>query len=1004
MAPANDSGNWLERRSLRAKMIIAFGALIALMLAMGAASLLSHRRALATVEVFLARDNRIAELSLTSSVALMRARRNEKDFLLKVGEYGYDEARSRYLTLVQSALATVRQDVHAIAYLATEAEVQEQTDAIVRVCDQYEAEFVRVAALYGRLGHHNSGLEGAFRVQAHQIEELLDTHGAAPQLKLALLNERRHEKDFIMRGSTTYAAQFDAASAEFDAAVRRASLAAPVRQQLLSLNSVYRTVFHQYVDTAAAIETVSQSYLMALHRLEPMLEQLHAHAGNAAAVTLAELYRQSKETAWTLTIVTAGAILAGAAIAMVIGRGIDRTLRECVDFAGRIAGGNLSARLRAGRHELGVLSDSMNRMADSLQQASNRQLAQELELRRLNRALLVLSQCNETLVRATDEGELLNEICQHMVDVGGYRLAWVGLAANDEDKRIVMAAHAGSDRDYIEALQLSWGEDSRRNGISGAAIRRNEAVVARHIALDPAFALWRADAIKRGFAACTGLPLCARGVVLGSLCIYSERGDTFDLDELKVLRELADDLAFGIVTLRAAAERARFEQELERHATYDTLTGLANRFTLEARLVQSIADARRSGGKVVTMFIDLDRFKVINDTLGHAVGDNVLVEVARRLESTVRESDTVARLGGDEFVVFLTNVETAADAAGVAAKIVAQMDTPMWSGGQDIRPAASIGISIFPDDGADASAVIRSADLAMYDAKSLGGNTYRFYAPEMNARMAARFAMDAELRGALERGELMMYYQPQLSLGDGRVTGAEALIRWSHPQKGMVAPAHFIPLAEETGLIVPIGEWVIDTVCAQIRAWIDAGLTVIPVAVNLSAHQFRQESLVPLVQRALARNSLPPQLLELEITESAVMHNVDTAVATLSQLRALGVGLSLDDFGTGYSSLAYLKRFPIDQLKIDQSFVRDITSDPDDAAICNAVIGLAHNLRMTVIAEGVETEAQMHYLRRHNCDEMQGYFFSRPLPVVEFGELLASGRRLVLPLTSVALA
>jgi diguanylate cyclase (GGDEF)-like protein len=619
------------------------------------------------------------------------------------------------------------------------------------------------------------------------------------------------------------------------------------------------------------------------------------------------------------------------------------------------------------------------------------------ELRRANRTLRMLSHCNEALVRATSEPELLQAVCRHVVRIGGYRLAWVGYAREDEGRSVEPVAHAGSDRDYVDGLHLTWGDDEQRRGVGGAAIREGRPMVARHIATAPAFKASRSDALARGFASCIALPLRSKDGALGTLSIYSEEPDAFDAGETKLLVELADDLGYGITSLRETEARRRVEQELERQANFDGLTGLANRFTLEARASQCLADARRHHRQAALLFIDLDRLKIVNDTLGHAMGDRVLVDVAQRLTGAVRESDIVARLAGDEFVVFLNDVHTVADAATVAAKLVALLAEPSRIEQHEIRAAASIGVSLFPDDGDDVPTLLRNADTAMYSAKSLGGNAFRFFAPDMNARMAERYALEADLRRALERGELSVHYQPQASLATGAISGAEALVRWQHPEKGAIPPGEFIALAEDTGLIHSLGDWVIASVCAQWRAWLDAGLDVPPVAVNLSARQFRREDLVATIERALAQNRLDPGLLELEITESAVMHDVEAAIATVRRLKALGVRIALDDFGTGYSSLSYLKRFPIERLKIDQSFVRDVTTDPDDAAICNAIIGLAHNLKLAVIAEGVETEAQMNHLRRRHCDEMQGYLFSRPLPRDEFERLLAGDARLPLP-------
>ncbi|WP_298234801.1 EAL domain-containing protein [uncultured Azohydromonas sp.] len=678
-------------------------------------------------------------------------------------------------------------------------------------------------------------------------------------------------------------------------------------------------------------------------------------------------------------------------------RDIDQTLRACMAFASRVAGSDFTARLEVAEGtEFGSLAASLNRMADALQEGQASDLAQAQELRRLNRALRVLSQANATLVRASSEAALVQDICQHVVDIGGYRLAWVGRACADAGHSLKPVAHAGVDGAYVNGLNLSWGDDTGRQGVGGMAVRQSRAVVVRDIVAEPALAPWRDAALARGLASCIALPLLAKGEVLGALCIYAAEVDAFDNQEIKVLQELAEDLAFGIASLRETEERKHFERELARHAAFDQLTGLANRFTLEARLHQSVADARRHGSKLALLHVNLDRFKLVNDALGQGAGDQLLCTVAQALGASVREADTVARLGGDEFAVLLKDVHSASDVADIVSKLIAAMSRPQNLDGLEIRPSASVGISLFPDDSDDIALVRRHASTAMQHAKSQGGNRYRFFAPEMNVHVAARLAMESDLRRAIDRGELLVHYQPKVSLHTGELTGAEALVRWCHPQRGMVSPAHFIPLAEDTGLIEPLGDWVLAEVCRQLRAWLDDGLHVPPVAVNLSARQFHQSSLLRQVEQALQANALAPRMLGLEITESAVMHDVETAAATVGRLKALGVGVSLDDFGTGYSSLSYLKRFPLDYLKIDRSFVNDITTDPDDAAICKAVIGLAHNLDLRVVAEGVETEAQAQYLRQQQCDELQGYLFSKPVPAGDFAHMVKSGRTLSL--------
>ncbi len=441
-------------------------------------------------------------------------------------------------------------------------------------------------------------------------------------------------------------------------------------------------------------------------------------------------------------------------------------------------------------------------------------------------------------------------------------------------------------------------------------------------------------------------------------------------------------------------DRKNYEAQLEHQASHDPLTGLANRNLLTDRIEQALVFARRGKRQVAVMLLDLDRFKMVNDAMGHEAGDTLLRTVAERLLGCVRPGDTVARLGGDEFMVVMSDMAAEEDAVAMASRLLKAMERPVTLDAREMVITASVGVTLFPRDGDDTGTLYRNADAAMYRAKEQGRNSFRFYSPEMNARILERLEMEVGLRRALENGELVLYYQPQVELHLGRPIGAEALIRWRHPQMGMVPPGDFIPLAEETGLIVNIGEWVIDTACAQLKAWQAAGLQEVQLAVNVSARQFQHENLARVVKEALQRHGVRPQQLELEVTESAVMQDPERTVAILRELKQTGVSISLDDFGTGYSSLNYLKRFPIDQLKIDQSFVRDVTTDPDDAAIALSIITLAHSLNRKVIAEGVETEAQLAFLWRHDCDAIQGYLFARPMPAAEVTELLTGGRTL----------
>lgn len=452
-----------------------------------------------------------------------------------------------------------------------------------------------------------------------------------------------------------------------------------------------------------------------------------------------------------------------------------------------------------------------------------------------------------------------------------------------------------------------------------------------------------------------------------------------------------------IGTLLDITERQRAEEQIDHLAHYDALTGLPNRMLLRDRLHQAILDARRRDTMVGVLQVDLDRFKYINDTMGHQVGDVLLETVAERIHSCVRRGDMVARQGGDEFSIILEDLSQARDAALVAGKILAALSEPVRIEEQDFVVTASIGISLYPYDGADAQSLLMSSETAMYYAKNEGRNNSQFFAAEMNVMSKERLSLEKDLRQALEKQEFLLYYQPQVDFESRRIIGVEALIRWGHPELGMVSPAKFIPLAEETGLIIPIGEWVLRTACAQTRAWHDAGFCHLQVSVNLSARQFKQQNLSRTVREIIGGTGLAPECLELELTESTLVQNPERVITTLQELKAMGVQFSVDDFGTGYSSLSYLKRFPLDKLKIDQSFVRDITTDPSDAAITRAVIALGRSLGLRVIAEGVETPEQLKFLCRNQCHGMQGYYFSRPLPAEQFSELLAEGRSLELP-------
>jgi diguanylate cyclase (GGDEF)-like protein len=544
-------------------------------------------------------------------------------------------------------------------------------------------------------------------------------------------------------------------------------------------------------------------------------------------------------------------------------------------------------------------------------------------------------------------------------------------------------------------------------GSCGTAAYRGEPVIVSDIQEDPLWADYRGLAGQHGLRACWSAPIFAhqrlplgrpraraaaahaawdaaeQGTVLGTFAMYSKEVGTPTPADTRLV-----DLATRIAGI--AIERQKTEERIRHMAHHDELTGLPNRALLRDRLAQALLRAERQERNVTVAFIDLDNFKLINDSLGHTAGDELLQTVSTRLLHCVRAADTVVRLGGDEFVVVLADLPRASDTVTpTLQRIIDNIARPVVLGDRDVQISCSMGLATYPTDGTTADALLANADAAMYRAKEMGRNNFQFYQAEMNGSSRQRLALQEGLRHAVARNELFLVYQPQVDLHTRQIIGVEALLRWRHPQLGMVSPATFIPLAEESGLIVPIGDWVLQAACRQNKAWQDAGLPPITVAVNVSARQFRQAQWIDRVADALHTSGLAAANLELELTESLIMQDLKQAVEKMQQLQAMGLALAIDDFGTGYSSLGALKRFPLARLKIDRSFVQDIATDEDDKAIVMAVIELGHRLDLKVVAEGVETEEQLAFLRQCRCDEMQGYLFSRPVPAAEIAEMLA---------------
>jgi len=494
--------------------------------------------------------------------------------------------------------------------------------------------------------------------------------------------------------------------------------------------------------------------------------------------------------------------------------------------------------------------------------------------------------------------------------------------------------------------------------------------------------------LKLGVRSGIQVPIFGTAGTYGILSSHSRTEAHFGPDDASFLQSVANTLAVAI-------ERKTAQERLERLAQFDSLTGLPNRQLFHDRLLKTMAHARRGGSPMAVLFIDLDRFKLVNDTQGHSAGDKLLQEAATRLLQCVRAGDTVGRFGGDEFGAIVTDLAKPGDAGVVAQKVLDALAQPFKLAPHDTYVSASIGITLFPADGDNPEALVMNADTAMYRAKEQGRNTYQYFTREMNERALARVHMEAALRRAIEHKEFLLHYQPKVDLRTRAICGFEALLRWQHAEKGLVLPGEFVPVLEEAGLIVQVGEWVLQEVCAQIRSWQREGLPVKPITVNLSARQFQQKDFEAAVRHVLREAKVDPSLVEFELTESLLMSDPEGAARTLRGLKDSGVKISVDDFGTGYSSLAYLKRFPIDALKIDYSFVRDITTDPEDAMITLAIIGLAHNLKLKVVAEGVETQEQLELLASNGCDEIQGYRFSEPTTPGECARMLRENRRLV---------
>jgi len=625
--------------------------------------------------------------------------------------------------------------------------------------------------------------------------------------------------------------------------------------------------------------------------------------------------------------------------------------------------------------------DSM-RWFNTLQDITDSKLAAE-RISRLNRVYAVLSGINAAIVRIREERELFDEACRVAVEAGRFVMAWIGIV--DPHTSVVKPVAAAGDRvqGFLDAAPLAVLESRPGgHGLAGQAIRAKAAVLSNDVKSDPK-RMMRKELDERGIHSLAILPLIVGDQAIGVIALYATDVGLFDEQEMRLLTELAGDISFALDHIQKA-------RRLDYVSYYDVLTGLPNRTLFAERLKLQLDDAARKSERVALTLVDIERFKTINDTLGRQAGDALLVELAERIKRGSRAENWFARVGADQIAIVMPGVANpSAQARHTATRYGEVFGAPFILGGTELRISARVGIALYPDDGRDADALLRSAEAALKKAKATG-ERYLFYAQEMTERIAEKLALENKLRQALERDEFVLHYQSKVDSETRGIVGLEALIRWQSAQLGLVPPAQFIPLLEETGLILPVGVWALKRAARDRREWADAGLNPPRVAVNVSAIQLRQRDFVRTVEEVVSGAA---DGIDLEITESLVMEDIEANIAKLNEMRRLDVGIAIDDFGTGYSSLAYLARLPVEKLKIDRSFVATMMRDPATMTLVQTIISLAHSLRLKVVAEGVETEEQANILRLLRCDQMQGYLFSKPLPANAMADLLGRNRR-----------
>jgi diguanylate cyclase (GGDEF)-like protein len=591
-----------------------------------------------------------------------------------------------------------------------------------------------------------------------------------------------------------------------------------------------------------------------------------------------------------------------------------------------------------------------------------------------------LSATNEAIMRAKSREELYQMACEAAASGARFTSTSIMLAAPHDDY-FSIAATAGPNAPIVRRNRYATSDKhAEGRGLTGTAFRTGEPCIQNDMPKSNSAQIWkrkddRMIAPRSGAA----LPLFSQGRVVGVLLFMAAEFGVFTPEFTQILQRMAENLSFALNKFDQTDEKERAEARVHFLANHDSLTGLPNREHFHRLLEARIAACATQSQKCAVLFIDLDRFKVINDSLGHAEGDKLLIEISERLRACTRQDDIVARLGGDEFVVLMGEVAGRDETAEAARRILQAIAPATTLAGYECKTTASIGVAIYPDNGRDAETLTKNADMAMYAVKGDGKNDFRFFSSEAKTQSVERLALETHLRHALELGQFSLAYQPKLDAATRRFTGVEALLRWNHPELGTVPPLTFIPLAEETGLIVQIGRWVLKTACDQTMQWMREGLPELSIAVNLSPRQFLDGNLLRDIDTSLRESGMPARLLQLEVTESMVMQNVERAVRVLDAIQSRGVRLAIDDFGTGYSSMSLMKQFPIDTIKIDRSFVRELEANGEDRAIANAIISMGKALGLTVVAEGVETRGQDEFLSASMCDELQGYLFSKPV-------------------------